>query len=196
MDPETTNKIEKMQEWISSAAYNSNIASDVLASNVSIENNLTGLAGSGYSDTLRDSLSADSARVDYSNYSTTDSGHAYDYVLRTSDTTDITTFPPNTVNLPYQPYSPLQPIQSYGDSFTTIFKEKDSLSKENMKDLLSEIEEKDRECDSKIDEIFEQMKSDRTKTSVLNPVFQYYVGMKEGLDILIRKLNRFLEEEN
>lgn len=68
-----------------------------------------------------------------------------------------------------------------------------SVSKEDMEDLLSEIEDKSKECDNKIDEIFEQMKMDRTKTAVLNPVFQYYVGMKEGLDILIGKIKKYLE---
>lgn len=69
----------------------------------------------------------------------------------------------------------------------------DSKYLSDFKDLASEIEDKLHECDSKIDEIFEEMKSDRKKTPILNPVFQYYAGMRLGLESALEKINKYIK---
>lgn len=66
----------------------------------------------------------------------------------------------------------------------------------NIKDLVEDLKEESKSCESKIDEVFDQMKEDRSKTSVLNPVFQYYVGMREAYRIITEKIEKKLKEED
>ena len=119
-----------------------------------------------------------------------------------SDTTITTTDGTEIIMNPYvsttgTPYTSNYTISSKGplENLVAVYN-KPPLNANDLTDLKEEIEDKARECDSKMDEVFEQMKADREKTSILNPVFQYYVGMRQAYDVIIEKLNKYIKEIN
>lgn len=90
------------------------------------------------------------------------------------------------------------PYQNWNQIFTDIsdvakFNREDETSK--LEDLKTEIEDKLEECDSKIDDIFNQMKEDRSKTTLMGPVFQYYVGMRLAYETILNKIKKYVEND-
>lgn len=63
-----------------------------------------------------------------------------------------------------------------------------------LKDLKIEIEDKIEECDKRIDDIFNQMKENRSKTTLMGPVFQYHVGMRLAYETVLSKIKKYLKD--
>lgn len=183
MDPEVSKKVNIVNKWLSSLNDAENVDNIV--------------ANSAYINTL-DSYSSNSLAADSS------SGSANSTYSTTSTDTDVDLSnygnAPNTPTWTWYPNNigtgigGVNTFTPYIGESNELAKEK-TMSEEDLKDLLSEIKDKDEECDNKIDKLFEQMKEDKSKTAMISPMFQYYVGMKEGLDILIRKIKKYLKTD-
>lgn len=72
--------------------------------------------------------------------------------------------------------------------------EKEKDSSESLVELKEDLENKMKVCDEKIDEVFGQMKEDRSKVPVLNPVFQYYVGYRKSLEEVLERISVYLKD--
>ena len=182
MEPEElTNKIKQANSW----------------------NNLYAKISLDYVDSDSDNLNAsnDLTSVSVSSYNT----HEYDPDLSNTGNFTITTTTNDGSGLPVNIDGNLSNQGAWSPPLWTTYitsgydpsePSEKNVNVEMLKDLKSEIEDKIEDCDNKIDEIFEQMKSDRKKTPILNPTFQYFVGMRQAYDTLLEKLNKYIKESS